>query len=328
MSTATVGTEQAKSGRIVVCGEALIDLVGNRTDQFTAHPGGSPTNVAVGLSRLEIPTTLLARLAGDSFGRTLRDHLEANDVDLTAVAAASENTTLAVATVGSDGGAQYDFYVQGTADWGWRDGELPVTLAPDAVALHVGSIALAIAPGCTRIEELMRTEHERDAVLISLDPNVRPALFGPHEAAVVRTERQVALADLVKVSAEDLEWLYPGRPTAEVAEQWLASGPGLVVVTDGSQGAIALGRSCGSLAINPIAVEVVDTVGAGDAFTAGLLSGARGHGAMTGAALAALDAAQVTSICERAVRVSALTCAQAGANPPTLAQLRAFDASR
>jgi fructokinase len=266
----------------------------------------------------------LARVADDAFGRLLLDHLRANDVGVRDVVAAREPTTLAVATVAEDGGATYDFYVDGTADWQWADAELPDPLPPDVTALHVGSLAVVLPPGAERVEAMLRREHERGAVTTSLDPNIRPALAGDHAVAVRRTERQVGLAHLVKASSEDLAWLYPDEEPAAVADRWLELGPALVVVTLGAAGAIARGRGAGAVSVAARPVELVDTVGAGDAFTAGLLAGLQQIGALGGAApfpLAALQADRLHSVLQRAALVASLTCARSGADPPTAAEL-------
>jgi fructokinase len=305
---------------ILVCGEALIDLVDEGGGQFRAHPGGSPANVAVGLARLGIQATLLARVSGDAFGRLLRNHLDRGGVDLNHVVVATEPTTLAVVSLDERGVATYDFYVQGTADWQWRPSEIPDPLPPEAVALHTGSLALAVPPGAEVITDLMRREHERGQVTVSLDPNVRPTFENDRAAAIRRVEQQVSLSDVVKVSEEDLAWLYPGDEPADLARRWHDTGPAIVIVTLGSEGALAVGPK-GNVVTRPaVPVRLVDTVGAGDAFTAGLLAGLSRAGLLGGsnhAALTALDDAGLAELLDEAVLVAALTCARRGADPPT-----------
>jgi len=167
---------------ITVCGEALVDLVSTGGWRFTAHAGGSPANVAVGLGRLGVPVSLLARISRDSFGALLRRHLTESGVDLRDVVVAAEPTTLAVATPGPGGSARYEFYLSGTADWQWTRTELPDRLADDVVALHAGSMALDIPPGAHQIAALMLRERRRGAVTISYDPTfaeIRPAPAPP-----------------------------------------------------------------------------------------------------------------------------------------------------
>jgi hypothetical protein len=194
----------------------------DRDGLYEAVPGGSPANVAVGLARLEVPTRMVARLADDPFGRRIRRHLAGNGVDLGGVVDAAEPTSLAIVAVDPDGGVSYDFRVDGTADWQWRDEELGGVLDGRLLALHAGSLALTMAPGADALLRLL--ERARGAVTISYDPNCRPLLMGEPARARERVERLVALADVVKASVEDVAWLLPGRAAEEVAEAWLALG--------------------------------------------------------------------------------------------------------
>lgn len=311
---------------ITVCGEALVDLVTTDGRTFHARPGGGPANVAVSLARLGVPVSLLGRIAGDTFGRLVEAHLRDNGVDLRDVARAVEPTTLAVASVDGTGGAAYDFHVEGTADFGWTDDALSAPLAADVEALCVGSLAAAVAPGAAAVEALLRREHGRSVVTTVLDPNIRPALAGDRAAdragTVARVERQVTLADLVKASDEDLAYLYPDADPEAVAREWLAIGPAAVVVTLGAQGVLAVcAGDDATLRVPARPVTVVDTVGAGDAFLAGLLAALRADGALARAGLAALEAAHLISVLERATAVAALTASRPGADPPTAAEL-------
>src|SRR6476469_5360153 len=191
---------------VCVIGEALIDLVlaapavdDSGTDGYLAHPGGSPYNVAIGLARLGQPTRLLARLSADAFGRQLRAHAEANQVDLSLAVAATEPSTLAVVNLDAQRNATYDFYRNGTADWQWTAAEL-ARIPDDAGWLHTGSLASWTEPGASVIEA--RLTELWSSCLISYDPNIRPLLLAERDDAVARVERLVGLADVVKVSAE------------------------------------------------------------------------------------------------------------------------------
>ncbi len=305
---------------ITVVGEALIDLVGAEGSRFDAHPGGSPLNVAVGLARLGQPTTMMARLADDAFGRILRKHATDNGVDLSAAPVAAEPTTLAVVSLDALGRASYDFYVQGTADWQWTDAELAAVPAATQI-LHTGSLAAWTDPGQERIAALVA--RLRDSTLISYDPNIRPRLLGSPELARPMVERSVAAAHVVKTSDEDLAWLYGDSPVADVAARLLASGPELVIVTRGGDGVFAMTRA-GCVVQRPsVPISIVDTVGAGDAFSAGLLAGLRERKLTQPGALATVDAASLTAILDTAGLAAALTCERAGAKPPTRAELDA-----
>ena len=312
---------------IAVLGEVVVDLVEQGPGLYRAHPGGSPLNVAVGLGRLGRPTAMHARISADTFGRMFRRHLAASGVDDRGLVAAPEPSTLAVASLDADGVASYDFWLQGTADWQWTPAELAAPLGEDVIALHTGSLTLEVEPGASLVVELLRRERARGRATISYDPNVRLARRGTVAAGRARVEAVVDLADVVKASAEDLDWLYPGADPRDVARRWLRQRPrrpSLVVVTLGATGAYAA-TAAGVAQQRPARpVTVVDTVGAGDAFMSGLLDGLAAAGALGAygrAALAGLDAVSLTRLLDHAGLVAALTCARAGADPPTLAEL-------
>jgi len=312
-------------GVVAVAGEALVDFVpADEPGLFRAAPGGSPANVAVGLARLGVPARLLARIADDLLGHRLRAHLDGNGVDLSFVVRAAEPTSLAIVAVGPDGVVEYDFRVEGTADWQWRDHELDGALDGGVVALHAGSIALTMAPGADVLQRLLAGA--RNDLTVSYDPNCRPLLMGAPGAVLGRIEALVGLADVVKASADDLAWLLPGHPPEQVAEAWLAKGPSLVVITLGPAGLVAASRQAGVLRRPGRAVEVVDTVGAGDACMAALLAGLHRRGLLGAgrrAALQAVDAATLTDLADEAVLAAAITCTRPGADPPTAAELAA-----
>jgi fructokinase len=306
---------------ITVAGEALIDLVDEGGGRYRAHPGGSPANVAVGLARLGVRCSLLARVSTDALGGQLATHLAGNGVCMRDVVRAAEPTTLALASLDRAGQAAYSFYVQGTADWQWRREELPAALAPDVTALHAGSLALALAPGARAVEDLLAAERARGQVTISIDPNIRPPLAAGRTAEVARVERQIRLAHIVKASEEDISWLYPGLGCVSVARAWQRLGPDLVVITMGARGAYALGRDGAEVSRPARPVLVADTVGAGDAFCAGLLDALWRPGLLGGAAaLSRIGPRQMAEVVDWAILVAALTCERPGADPPTRAE--------
>jgi fructokinase len=322
-------TQRSDPAVIAVLGEAVVDLVDQGAGRYQAHPGGSPLNVAVGLGRLGRATELRARLSADAFGQMFRRHLAASGVDGRGLVAASEPSTLAVASLDPAGVASYDFWVQGTADWQWTAAELAVPLGDDVLALHTGSMTLEVEPGASGVLDLLRRERERGRVTISYDPNVRLARRGPAGPARSRAADAVATADLVKVSVDDLAWLRPGEDPRDVAQGWAAAtdrGPALVVVTQGAAGAFAV-TACGVHQHRPARpVVVVDTVGAGDAFMSGLLDGLASAGVLGPGrrdALAGLGAGELARLLDHATLVAALTCARPGADPPTRAELLA-----
>jgi fructokinase len=311
---------------ILVCGEALIDLVpGTCGDETGYLPrcGGSPYNVAVGLGRLDVPVGFLGRLSRDWFGRMLRDNLEANGVQLGYTSQGDELSTLAIVNVAAGREPEFVFYGQGTADAMISQADIPDAFPGEVTALHFGSISLAREPGASTYEACMRRERGRR--LLSLDPNVRASLIPDRDAYLARLEGWIALMDLVKVSRADLAWLYPGVSVADIAGRWLAMGPRLVAVTLGTDGAVGF-LPGDSAAVPGIAVDVADTVGAGDAFTTGLLGWLHDHGHLDREALGRIGIGDVRAGLAQANQVAALACTRSGAAPPWRSELDGSEA--
>jgi fructokinase len=317
---------------ITVIGEAIVDLVVSPDWGCHAAPGGAPANVAVALARLGRDVSLRARLSGDGFGSMLRDHLTRNGISPRDFVDAPQQSTLAIATLSEDGQASYSFYLDGTADWGWRASDLG-PLPDDVEALYLGSLAAALPPGAAYIESFTQLVRSAGKVVIVYDPNLRPSATPDPDAERLRVERQLRQVHVAKASDEDLQWLYPGQTVREVARRWQRIGPDLVVVTLGGDGAFGLSRDGTELTVPPVPAEVVDTIGAGDAFSAGLVD-AMAADQLVGrdgiAALAELDSARLARLLTSAGIVAALTVERAGADPPRkaevlerLAQLRA-----
>ena len=308
---------------VTVIGECVADaftdpaLGGPGELALRVHPGGGPANTAVALARLGTPVAFRGRLADDVFGRLFRARLAGSGVDLSGCVAAAEPSTLAVAELDAEGRAAYSFHAEGTADWQWTAAELDTAGPPEPACLHTGSLALVREPGGPAIEEHLA----RGAVsaTVSIDPNVRPLLVDP---AVYRSRlpRWCALADILRLSSDDVEHLYPGTRVEAFADRCHADGVPLVVVTLGDAGAFA-SLDGARTSVPARAVTVVDTVGAGDAFTAGLLHHLGGHGGpdgrgVLGGRLTGLTVETVTEACRHAAEVAALTCTVPGPNPP------------
>jgi fructokinase len=299
-----------------VVGEALVDLVPDgATGEYRAKPGGSPFNVAVGLARLGNHTSLMARFADDRYGRLLRSTAAAEGIDLSAAPRAAERSSVATASVGGGGGATYEFDIDGTADWQWTAAELR-ELRPATEVLHFGSLASWTPPGAARIADLVAELRAGGRVLISYDPNVRPAVMGPREAGARLVEQAVHRAHIVKASRDDVEWLYPELPMEDVAARWSRLGARLVVVTDGPDGATAYRRGSDPVRRPGRRVSVVDTIGAGDAFTAGLLSGLVRRRLHRSGRLERTSDGTLADIIDEAALVAAITCEREGADPP------------
>jgi fructokinase len=327
-----------------VLGELVVDMLPvpgadagpeGTAPHYVARPGGNALNVAVAAGRLGAPVHLLARLGTGPLGANLRRHAEASGVDVSGFVAAAEPVSLAVIGLGPDGSPDYGFHVQGAADWQWSDDELAAVLPDRTGIVHVGSISSWTAPGSDAIARLVERLH--GDVLISVDPNLRPMLAeGPVGAAlgndreVVRSrlDRLIALADVVKVSAEDLEWLGLADDLDGTAQQWATRGPALVLLTDGGA-PVRVARRGGPVLRREIPrVAVVDTVGAGDSLAAGFLTGLLSAGITDRAALEALPDGQLVELVDDATLVAALNCTRVGADPPTRAELAAARSSR
>lgn len=302
--------------RALVLGEALIDVVTRPDGSRAQHPGGSPANVALGLGRLGRRVDLLTWLGHDTDGDLVRRHLRGSGVNVLQGNRSALRTPVATAHIDETGAATYEF------DLEW---DLPETWDEDPgdpVVIHTGSIATVLQPGGAAVANIVA--RRRATSTITYDPNLRPVLMGSPAQTLPVVDALVRLADVVKVSDEDLAWLHPGVAPAEIAEQWSRSGPSLVVVTHGGEGAFASTSAGARISVQAPKVQVADTVGAGDSFMGGLIDGLWSAGLLGAGrrqALADVDAATVQAVLERCARIAAITVSRAGANPPRLAEL-------
>jgi fructokinase len=301
---------------IVVAGEALVDLVPGQDDALRAHPGGGPFNTARTIGRLGQAVAFLGRLSSDRFGRTLEAMLEADGVGLGSVVHTDEPTTLALAEVDPAGAARYRFYERATSAPGLEPAAALAALPRDVAVLHVGTLGIHLEPIATAVEALV--ERVAGTALVVVDPNVRAGVLADPAAFRARLDRLLERADLLKLSEDDLAWLTPGMPPDQGVRS-LLGGARAGVVTLGGEGALVVG-STGALRVAAPAVDVVDTIGAGDAFGGGLVAWWHMHD-LRRDELGDLDTlVEATAF---ACRVAALTCARAGATPPTLVEVRA-----
>ena len=297
---------------IVVCGEALIDQIPSPNGRQRETPGGGPFTTARALARLGIPTQFLGRLSTDAFGQQLRDLLAADGADLSLTSFGPEPTTLAIAEVGADGHAAYRFVIDGTSGSNLTRQMVPATFSPDVKALHVGTLGLVFEPVATTIADLVEREHRKRLVMV--DPNIRPSAV-PNRS---RLDRILAQSTIVKASDADVTWLYPELDLQSAARALLARGPALVVVTLGSEGAFGVCSGTQVRAAAP-SVDVVDTIGAGDAFGAALLTWLSDHDRLDRELH--LDPEELRAALEFACLVASITCTRAGANPPWRSEL-------
>ncbi len=305
---------------IVVGGEALVDLVEDG-DRLRPVPGGGPFNTAIALGRLGVPVSFLATLSRDAYGNLLAGLLDDAGVDTSLVRRSDAPTPLAIVHRGADGANAYTFYLTGTAVTDLPPDALP-PLPDDAIALHVGTLGLAVDPPAAAFEALLLREAGRRTIV--LDPNVRPPVFGDQGAYRERFERLAARATVVKLSDGDAAWIYPGLEATDALERVLALGPQLVAVTLGPEGAIAATRGARA-SVGAVPVEVVDTVGAGDVFGAALLATLVERDALRPGAT--LDAGDLEDALTFAATAAAITCTRTGAVPPSRAELDAWLAS-
>lgn len=299
--------------RALVVGESLIDVVRRLDGTVDEHPGGSPMNVAIGLGRLGRPVDLLTWFGPDARGTALRDHIAESAVHVVDGSDGAAATSVAIATLDETGAATYTFDL----DW-----QVPATdgLLDDVVVVHSSTIGAALAPGGEAVLDLL--SRARASATVTYDPNVRPALLG--DGAHELIERLVTLADVVKVSDEDLAWYEPGIASGAIATDWASRGPGLVVVTRGSEGVLAVTSAGLVVEVPSRRVVVADTVGAGDSFMSGLIDGLWTAG-LLGAdrrdAVGRIDEATLVGILERCAEIAGITVSRAGANPPWAAEL-------
>jgi fructokinase len=296
---------------IVVAGESLIDMVPSGSGSFRAVPGGGPFNVARTIARLGEPCTYLGALSSDGFGQLLRKNLVESQVDDSYAPSTDAPTTLALAWLDDTGAASYLFYVDGTSAAELSVDDVRTTVAEQTPRiLYVGTLGLVLEPMASSVEMVV-TNLPQD-VLVVVDPNCRPSLLKDYPAARDRMMRILQRADVVKVSTEDAEYLYPGLPALAAAEQVRDLGAQVVLLTDGSNDVRIVTRS-EPVGVAVPRVAIADTIGAGDSFCGGFVAWWHQH-ELGRAELS--DTARLTAATEFATAVSAVTCQRVGADPP------------
>jgi fructokinase len=298
---------------ILVAGEALYDLVADGDGELRGHPGGGPFNTARTIGRLCQPVAYLGCLSTDRLGETHERMLADDGVDLSCVRRAPEPTTLALASLDVTGAASYSFYSDATAAPALTVEDALALVPSRLTALHVGTLGLVLEPLASALEAVVGRFSEQTLVMI--DPNCRPWVIHDENAYRARLHRVMGLADVIKVSEEDLAWFDPGRSRADAARALLDLGPSVVLLTRGPDGATVL-TARGDVPIAPVQADVVDTIGAGDAVSGGFLAWWSSHG-LGRDDLASEDL--VVAAARFASVVAARTVAQAGASPPRLA---------
>ena len=305
---------------IYCCGEALIDMLPRETAAgdaaFAPYPGGAVFNTAIALGRLGAPTGFVSGLSTDLFGQMLDAALAAAGVDASLALRVPRPTTLAFVRLVA-GQASYAFYDENTAGRLLTPAEMP-ELPDTAAAIFCGGISLMVEPGGAACESLFLREAGRRVAM--LDPNIRPAFIADESAYRARIARMMAVADVVKLSDEDLHWLAGPGEIPQLAGAMLARGPKAVFVTEGAKGAHAF-TAGGAVFLPALKVAVVDTVGAGDTFNAGLLAALHAEGALDKARIARLSTDTLRAALALGNRAAAVTVSRAGANPPWAREL-------
>lgn len=295
---------------VTVIGEALVDIV-HAPDGIRTSPGGSPANVALALARRGLAAELVTQLADDDHGRAVRAWLSGSGVAVR-VPGVPARTSTAVARLDAEGAASYAF------DIVWAPQPWSTSTAP---VVHAGSIAAVLRPGADVVAAAL--DAAREHAVVTYDPNIRPSLITDPDDVRTRVARLVALSDVVKVSGEDLDWLHPGEDHRQVAADWAAAGPALVVVTEGADGLYAVHGS-GAVEVPAARVQVVDTVGAGDTVMAALIAELHAPTAADARArIAGWSSGELEALLRRCAAAAGITVSRPGADPPWAAELRA-----
>lgn len=303
---------------ILCCGEALIDMIPKPTveggrEGFVPHSGGAVFNTAIALGRLGTQVGMVTGLSSDMFGQQLTEAPQASHVDTTRVIRSDRPTTLAFVKL-TDGHATYFFFDENTAGRLIAPGDLP-DLSGDVTALFFGGISLAVEPCADTYAALLDRDGESRAVM--LDPNIRPGFIKDVDRYRARLSAMLAKTDIVKVSDEDLNWIFPGPESLSAKlEKMRATGPKVVLLTRGGEGATAYLADGTPVSVAAQKVKTVDTVGAGDTFNAGVLASLSEQGCLTRTGIAALTEPQIRAALDLAAKAAAVTVTRAGANPP------------
>jgi len=308
---------------IISCGEALIDMVPHGSGDnltFAPCPGGAPFNVARAVARLGSRSGFLGGLARDSFGQMLSHVLEDDHVSLKTAIRRDYPTALAFVTFDDDNEPHYQFYLDGSATTQVGNEDLP-DIPADATAYIFGGVSLALDPVAASMEKLMG--RVKGKLPIIMDPNIRPLLIPERDAYVARLERLIKLADLIKISAVDLEWLSPGQSAEDAARDMAARSGAVVILTSGSDGAVVYTDAGQNVTApsTPPKITVVDTVGAGDCFLGGVTAWLDQNGLLGGDLNDIGDKGWAAAL-DFANAAAALSCTRAGAVPPTVAEMK------
>ena len=297
--------------QVWVSGEVLIDLIPNGSERKPIV-GGGPANTAKALAKIGIETQFIDGISTDDYGQMAKDELVASGVKLDYVKYSDKPTCLAVVSLSDSGSASYEFVIENTATFDFTPDWLPNPQTELPSLLHIGTLATAIEPGASVLFEW--TQSVSKVAPIVFDPNIRPAIISDSKQYLMQVERWVSISSVVKVSDEDINWLYPSLEIDQVVNNWLAKGPSLIVVTYGDKGLVGY-RVGEKVIVDAVKVAVMDTVGAGDTVGAILVEVIVKDG------LATLSGVRLEMMLKRAAKAAAITVSRSGANPPTLKEI-------
>jgi fructokinase len=298
-------------GQVWVAGEVLIDLIPEGADRKPIV-GGGPANTAKALAKLGIDTQFIDGISTDGYGQMAKDELVSAGLKLDYIKHSDKQTCLAIVSISNSGSATYEFVIENTATFDFNHDWLPNPQTDRLLLLHIGTLATAIEPGASVLFEWAQSVAK--VAPIVFDPNIRSAVISDRKQYVAQVERWVAISSAVKVSDEDIKWLYPSLEIDQVVNNWLIKGPSLTVVTYGEKGLIGY-RKVEKVIVEAVKVKVVDTVGAGDTVGAILVEAIVKYG------LDSLTGVRLETMLKRAAKAAAITVSRVGANPPTSEEL-------
>ena len=298
--------------QVWVTGEVLIDLIPDGSER-TPIVGGGPANTAKALAKIGIDTQFIDGISTDDYGQMAKNELISAGVKLDYVKYSDKPICLAIVSLSDSGSASYEFVIENTATFDFSPDWLPNPQSERPALLHIGTLATAIEPGASILFDWAQSVAK--VAPIVFDPNVRPAVMSDREKYVMQIERWVSIASAVKVSDEDIKWLYPSLEIDQVVSNWITKGPSLIVVTNCDKG-LAGYRAAEKISVNAVKVLVADTVGAGDTVGAILVEALMKYGLDT------LSGVRLEMMLKRAAKAAAVTVSRSGANPPTLEEIK------
>ncbi len=298
---------------IWICGEVLIDLIPDSSGERVPHVGGGPANTAKALARLGHVVYFIDGISSDKYGQMSRQELLDDEVKLDLALNSDKPTCLAIVSLKENGGASYEFEIDGTATFDFSDSWLPDPSRYKPSVLHIGTLVTVIQPGADVLYDWAMQVAEFAPIVF--DPNVRSVVMNDRDKYLAAVERWVAISSVVKVSDDDLAWLYPDQQYADVARRWISDGAALVVVTRGADGLVGY-TADGVVEVPGVKVDVVDTVGAGDTVGAIIVE------AMTEKGILNLTGDTLKAVLNRAAVAAGITCSRKGAQPPYKYELK------